>query len=116
MARGRSVASEAMPAIEGLSFQYALHERAPGRFPLRRYRYELWHGPRLEAAGWRLSERDAARAVRWHASRVGHRVFGLKPPPKPDPRRLPAFRPGAAVQVRDGAVAFALVPLHLEPS
>ncbi|MBA2505711.1 MAG: hypothetical protein H0V29_07180 [Thermoleophilaceae bacterium] len=105
-----------MPAIEGLSFQYALHERKPGRFPLRRWRYELWHGARLEAAGWRVSERDAARAVRLHASRVGHRLFGLTPRPAPDPRSVPAFRPGTAVQVRDGAVAFALVPLNLEPA
>ena len=103
-----------MPLVEGLAFQYALHERPPGRLPLRRWRYELWHGTRLEAAGWRLSERDAARAVRLHASRVGHRLFGLTPPPRRDIRSVPPFPPGATVQVRDGAIAFALVPVHLE--
>jgi hypothetical protein len=105
-----------MPIVEGLTFSYALHELPPGRLPFRRWRWELWHGARLEAAGWRLSQRDATRALRMHGSRVGHRLFGLRPPEhadaEPDP---PAdFRPGAAVRVRHGAVAFALVPVHLE--
>ena len=102
-----------MALIEGLSFHYALYELPLGRLPLRRWRWELWHGARLEAAGWRLSERDAARALRLHGSRVGHRLFGLSPPAD-DARSLPAFRPGAAVRVNHGAVAFALVPVNLE--
>jgi hypothetical protein len=102
-----------MPVVEGLSFHYALHELPLGRLPLRRWRWELWHGARLEAAGWRLSERDAARALRLHASRVGHRLFGLTPPPD-DSRPIPGFRSGASVRVSHGAVAFALVPVHLE--
>jgi hypothetical protein len=102
-----------MPVVEGLSFHYALHELPLGRLLLRRWRWELWHGARLEAAGWRLSERDAARALRLHASRVGHRLFGLTPPPD-DAQPIPGFRPGASVRVSHGAVAFALVPLHLE--
>jgi hypothetical protein len=102
-----------MLAFEGLSFSYALYERPLGRLPLRRWRWELWHGARLEAAGWRLSERDAARALRLHGSRVGHRLFGLTPPSE-DARSIPGFRPGALVRVSHGAVAFALVPLGLE--
>lgn len=101
-----------MPMVEGLSFSYALHELPPGRLPFRRWRWELWHGARLEAAGWRLSERDAARALRLHASRVGHRLFGLHPPAEDVDAR--ALRPGAVERVRHGAVAFALVPLGLE--
>jgi hypothetical protein len=101
-----------MPVVAGLSFSYALHELPPGRLPFRRWRWELWHGARLEAAGWRLSERDAARALRQHGSRVGHRLFGLRPPEDDDVG--PPFRPGAAVRVRHGAVAFALVPVHLD--
>jgi hypothetical protein len=97
--------------VEGLSFGYALHELPPGRFPFRRWRWELWHGNRLEAAGWRLSERDAARAVQKHASRVGHRLFGLRAPQDEEAR---PFRPGAALHVRHGAIAYALVPVHLE--
>jgi hypothetical protein len=101
-----------MRVVEGLSFAYALHELPLGRFPFRRWRWELWHGGCLEAAGWRLSERDATRALRQHASRVGHRLFGLAPPD--DARPVPAFQPGAAVRVRHGGLAFALVPVHLE--
>lgn len=102
-----------MPVVEGLSFSYALHELPLGRFTFKRWRWELWHGGRLEAAGWRASQRDAARALRLHASRVGHRLFGLEPPGD-DARALPAFEPGASVRVRHGGLAFALVPVHLE--
>jgi len=52
-----------VPTVDGLSFSYVLHELPPGRLPFRRWRFELWHGARLEAAGWRMSERDAARAL-----------------------------------------------------
>ncbi len=102
-----------MPVVEGLAFHYALHELPLGRLPFRRWRWELWHGARLEAAGWRVSQRDAVRALRLHGSRVGHRLFGLTPPHE-DAESIPAFRPGAAVRVSHGAVAFALVPVHLE--
>ena len=97
-----------MPTVDGLSFSYVLHELPPGRLPFRRWRFELWHGARLEAAGWRMSERDAVRALRTHGSRVGHRMFGLRPPAHDRPQ--PAFRPGTAVRVQDGAVTFSLVP------
>jgi hypothetical protein len=97
--------------VEGLSFSYVLHELPRGRFPFRRWRFELWHGARLEAAGWRTTERDAVGALRRHASRVGHAMFGL-PAPAADPGG--AFRPGAAVRIEQGAVAFALVPRQLD--
>ncbi len=103
-----------MQIVEGLSFGYVLHELPPGRLPFRRWRWELWHGATLEAAGWRLSERDAARALRHHGTRVGHRIFGLRAPEPSDARSVPAFRPGTAVRVLQGAVAFSLVPRHLE--
>jgi hypothetical protein len=101
-----------MPIVEGLSFSYVLHELPRDRLPFRRWRFELWHGPRLEAAGWRTSERDALRALGRHASRVAHRMFGLRPPGDP-PGGL-ALRPGAAVRVIHGGIAFALVPRQLE--
>ena len=102
-----------MTNVEGLSFSYVLHEMPRGRFPFRRWRFELWHGARLEAAGWRTTERDAAGALRRHGSRVGHAMFGLR---APDGGAVPggAFTPGAAVRVEHGAVAFALVPRHLD--
>ena len=101
-----------MPTVDGLSFSYVLHELPPGRLPFRRWRFELWHGARLEAAGWRMSERDAARALRAHGSRVGHHIFGLRPPPPQ--KDGPAFRPGALVRVDHGAVMFSLVPRHMD--
>ena len=30
-----------MPTVEGLEFRYALHVLPPGRFPFRRWRWEL---------------------------------------------------------------------------
>ena len=102
-----------MPTVDGLSFSYVLHELPPGRLPFRRWRFELWHGARLEAAGWRTTERDAVRALRKHGSRVGHRMFGLRPPDL-DGDQGPLFLPGAAVRVQHGAVTFSLVPRNLD--
>ena len=101
-----------VPTVDGLSFSYVLHELPPGRLPFRRWRFELWHGARLEAAGWRTTERDAIGALRKHGSRVGHRMFGLRPPEADAPG--PVFRPGTAVRVQHGAVTFTLVPRNLD--
>jgi hypothetical protein len=104
-----------VPIVEGLSFSYVLHELPLGRLPFRRWRFELWHGARLEAAGWRSSERDALGALRAHASRVAHAMFGPRPP-RGGGRgaAAPGFRTGAAVRIQDGGIAFSLVPRQLE--
>src|SRR4051794_41554168 len=101
-----------MAIVEALSFSYVLHELPRDRLPFRRWRFELWHGARLEAAGWRTSERDALRALHKHGSRVAHRMFGLRPPADAPPGA--GLRPGAAVRVQHGGIAFALVPRALE--
>ena len=44
-------------------FQYAIGLLPRGRFTFRRWRWELWHGAVLRASGWRLSPRDAERAL-----------------------------------------------------
>ena len=98
--------------VDGLVFRYAIEELAPGKFPFRRWRWELWHGSTLEAAGWRVTERDASRALRFHASRVGHRLFGLRH--GETARSMPTFMPGESVRARHGAIAFTLAPLQLE--
>jgi hypothetical protein len=103
-----------MPVVEGLSFSYVIHELPRGRFPFRRWRFELWHGARLEAAGWRSTERDALRALRKHGSRVAHAMFGLRPPAGDTPPSGAGFRPGATIRVQHGGIAFALVPRQLE--
>jgi hypothetical protein len=103
----------AMPIVEGLAFSYVIHELPRDRLPFRRWRFELWHGARLEAAGWRTTERDALRALRKHGSRVAHAMFGLRAPGDV-PAAGAGFRPGSTVQVRHNGLAFALVPRQLE--
>jgi hypothetical protein len=65
--------------IEPIELSYDLRLLAPGRTTLRRWRWELWHGPRLLAAGWRLNVLHAQRALGVHALRYAHRLHGLHP-------------------------------------
>ncbi len=107
-------------AVEGLRFGYALHLLPPGRVGFRRWRYELWHGAHLHAAGWCTDRRLAERALRRHAARAAHGLFGLNP----DPEVLAAIGgsvpPGATVHVEAGGVRASLVPkallAELEPT
>src|SRR4051812_49570542 len=97
-----------MAIVEGLSFSYVLHELPRDRLPFRRWRFELWHGARLEAAGWRTTERDALRALHKHGSRVAHGMFGLRPPAEGP--RGGGLRPRAAVRVQHRRIALPPVP------
>ena len=95
---GRAAAASvngAMPTFEGLEFRYALHPLPPGRLPFRRWRWELWHGPRMLAAGWRVTERDAGRAICKYAATYAHRLFGLPEPAGAGVGHLPARAQGA---------------------
>jgi hypothetical protein len=58
---------------------YVITLLPPGRFPFRRWRWELWNGPQLLATGWRLNVLHAQRALRAYASRYVHRRHGLVP-------------------------------------
>jgi hypothetical protein len=100
-----------VPTVEGLQFTYAIHPLPPGRVPFRRWRWELWHGSSLAAAGWRLSEREAGRAVRAQARAFAHRLFGL-PAPRPEPARgeLP---PGSVQRMVAGPITCLLIPRAL---
>lgn len=89
---------------------YVLHLMAPGRFPFRRWRFELWHGPRLLASGWRTSERQAERALRTHATGYAHRRMGLHPLRPELAEFRGGFRAGAPARVVCGAVSCWLVP------
>jgi hypothetical protein len=82
--------------------------------PFRRWKWELWHGPRLVASGWRLSRADAGRALRLHAAEFGHRLFGLKAPPRDERTARGDLSPGSAERVAIGAINAWLVPLALE--
>ena len=61
-------------------FEYAI-ETLPASRLGRRWRWELWHGSALVAAGWRLSPRRAAQAVRVAALRRVHEARGVVPLP-----------------------------------
>jgi len=103
-----------MPTVEGLEFRYVVELLPPGRFPFRRWRWELWHGNALVAAGWRVSEREAGRALCKHAAAFGHRLFGLPEPPRTAPPE--SLRPGAVHRLALGAVTCLLVPRALSTS
>ena len=102
-----------MPTIEGLRFSYALHPLPPGRLPFRRWRWELWHGATMVAAGWRISRPQAAGALREHAADFGHRLFGL-PAPARDAKAGGDLRPGAAERVAVGPITCELIPRALD--
>jgi len=102
-----------MPTVEGLQFAYALHELPPGRLPFKRWRWELWHGATLVAAGWRLSRPQAGRALRASAAEFGHRLFGLRPPPREDADGRD-LRPGSCERLAIGSIHCMLVPRALE--
>jgi hypothetical protein len=65
--------------IETIELSYDLHLLPPGRTAFRRWRWELWNGSQLLAAGWRLNVLHAQRALRVHALRYAHRRHGLHP-------------------------------------
>jgi hypothetical protein len=95
---------------DGPRFAYALHPLPPNRVGLRRWRWELWHGAALVAAGWRLSQEHAGRALCAAASRRGHAQLGLAPL-RPEPASAPGgLSAGAAVRVDCGAFHCVLVP------
>lgn len=104
-----------VPTVEGLQFGYALYPLPPGRLPFRRWRWELWHGANLVAAGWRLGRADAGRALRVHAVEFGHRLFGL-PAPAREHRAAAAgdLRPGTTERLAIGPISCVLAPRALE--
>ena len=92
------------------SFEYDLRELPPGRVPFRRWRYALWDGSRLVRSGWRVSPRDAERALRVAASQRAHAAIGVKPLRPESARPLGPFGPGAVVRLDCGAVTCVLAP------
>jgi hypothetical protein len=103
-----------VPTVHGLEFAYSLHLLPAGRFPFRRWRWELWHGTNLLAAGWRLSREDAGRALRLYAADHAHKLFGL-PVPKRDERLARGdLEPGTTERLIIGPITALLIPRALE--
>ncbi len=96
-----------------LEFHYALHELPVGRFPFRRWRFELWHGPRLLATGWRTTESHAERALRERAARVAFRLRGLHLLRPEQAEASAPLRRNAIADVSCGPVSCRLVPRAL---
>jgi hypothetical protein len=97
-------------SLDAPHFAYALHPLPPSGLGLRRWRWELWHGATLVAAGWRLSQEHAERALCTAASRRGHAQLGLHPL---RPERAAAdsgLVAGAPVRLDCGAFECLLVP------
>jgi hypothetical protein len=59
-------------------FSYAVEVLAPGRFPFHRWRWELWQGAWLLAAGWCTAPKAAERALLRAASRRLHELRGVR--------------------------------------
>jgi hypothetical protein len=95
--------------VDGPHFAYALHPLPRNRLG-QRWRWELWHGATLVAAGWRLTHQHAERALCTAASRRGHAQLGLQPL-RPD-RSFPAsgLSAGRPVRVDCGAFECTLIP------
>jgi hypothetical protein len=95
---------------DGHAFEYALHLLPPGRVGFRRWRWELWEGPLLLASGWRVTPRDAERALRTAASRRAHEQIGVRALHPDRARAVDRFIPGRTVRLDCGSVACVLVP------
>ena len=103
-----------MPTVHGLEFDYSLYPLPPGRLPFRRWRWELWHGSQLIAAGWRFARADAGRALRLHAADHAHRLFGLPAPDRHERLASGDLRPGSTERLAIGPITALLVPRALE--
>ena len=103
-----------VPTVHGLEFAYSLYPLPPGRMPFRRWRWELWHGSALIAAGWRLARADAGRALRVHASEHAHKLFGLPAPPRDARAGRGDLTPGTTERLAIGSITALLVPRALE--
>jgi len=74
-------------------FSYALQALPPGRLPFHRWRWELWQGAWMLAAGWCTAPAATERALLRAASRRMHELQGVR-----------ALRP-ERVQLLDGNLA-----------
>jgi hypothetical protein len=107
----RALALKAVPQLHHQpEFAYALHPLPPNRSGVRRWRWELWQGAALVAAGWRLSQQHAERALCAAASRRGHAQLGLYVLHPDRGAPPPALAMGAQARVDCGAFECLLVP------
>jgi hypothetical protein len=95
---------------EPIELSYALFLLPPGRIAFRRWRWELWNGSQLLAAGWRTGVLHAQQALRGHAIRYAHRRHGLHVL-RPEAAIAPEGQwGGQRVAVRSGEFCVVLTP------
>ena len=92
------------------AFQYLIEPLPRGRVGFRRWRYELWRGATLLDSGWRLSPRDAERALCTAASRRTHERAGVRALRPDRAHALDRFIAGAVVRVHCGIATCVLAP------
>ncbi|MDX6665375.1 MAG: hypothetical protein QOG68_1581 [Solirubrobacteraceae bacterium] len=92
-------------------FRYAVEPLPPGRLPFHRWRWELWQGAWMLAAGWCTAPAAAERALLRAASRRVHELRGVRALRPERARFLDALRPGLQARVDTGAGVCVLVPL-----
>lgn len=92
-------------------FSYAVEALPPGRLPFHRWRWELWQGAWMLAAGWCTAPAAAERALLRAASRRMHELRGVRAL-RPERARLldDALRPSRATRVETAVGVCLLVP------
>lgn len=95
-------------------FSYAVEPLPPGRLPFHRWRWELWQGAWMLAAGWCTAPAAAQRALLRAASRRMHELQGVRALRLDAARPLDTLRPGAAARVDTGVGVCLLVPRALD--
>jgi len=99
----------AVPSSEPPVYGYTLEPLPPSRLG-RRWRFTLFHGDRMLAAGWRLSERRALQGLRTAAARAAHEALGLRVLRPQATWPEVTFHAGMTVRLQAGAVACVLAP------
>jgi hypothetical protein len=94
-------------------FEYVVEPLPPSRVG-RRWRWQLWRGERLVAAGWNLGERRAHHALRTAASRAAHELAGVVAlRPERTTADPPMLLGGGRVRLAGEAAVCLLVPRAL---
>lgn len=90
-------------------FSYTLEPLPPSRLG-RRWRWSLYRGERLLAAGWHYGQRQAIGALRTATSRAVHELAGLTALRPERAATDGRFIAGATVQLDCGALRCVLAP------
>jgi hypothetical protein len=94
-------------------FSYAVEPLPPGRLPFHRWRWELWQGAWLLAAGWCTAPASAERALLRAVTRRLHELRGVRALHLDGARLLDRLTPVAPARVETCVGSALLVPRAL---